>query len=279
MEIYTALLTLGVLLLLVALIGQVKAQQLEVGTKNPFARVILGIMGIIFVYIALTRSIVLQTPPITQVPLTTQAPPATQVMPSDTPTMTPSNTPTATYTLTYTPTITITVTNTQVTPKLIEISQTQGQASSWFGDSPTYVSVGQGQSFTVEKKAIIKEIQIYLEVYQLGSSRTDQIICDLRNDSMVVIGSSSIPGFSTGGGWQSFQFNNQVNPGTYIFTCYLNNSYTLAEHNYTIGGNANDNSYLGGTRYSSTGGHPQDPSTWKQDVWDLKFKITMEVLD
>mgnify|MGYP001059525042 CR=1 FL=1 len=47
------LLTLGVLLILVGLLGQVKAQEIEVGTKNPIARTILGMVGVVFVTIAL----------------------------------------------------------------------------------------------------------------------------------------------------------------------------------------------------------------------------------
>jgi hypothetical protein len=47
------LLTLGVLLILVGLLGQVKAQEIEVGTKNPIARTILGLVGVVFVVISL----------------------------------------------------------------------------------------------------------------------------------------------------------------------------------------------------------------------------------
>lgn len=164
------------------------------------------------------------------------------------------------------------------TPTPIEISQTQGQASAWFGDSPAYVSVGQGQSFVVKKTAIVKALEIYLES-GVGNANTDQIICDLRNADMVVLESSSIEGFSSGGGWKTFAFNTKLDPGTYIFTCYLHNSYTLQQHNYGIHGNVNDNSYLEGTHYVSTGGHPEDGSTWKPESWDLKFKIKMEVVD
>lgn len=196
--------------------------------KNPFVRIILGLIGAIFVYIALRDRIL---------PFVTAS----------------ANTPT-----------------------LIEISQTQGLAGTLLGESPLYVSVGVGQSFVVEKRAIIREIQIYLEVADKGNAATDQIICDLRNDSMVILGSSSVVGFSSGGGWQSLEFSTQINRGTYIFTCYLLNHYRGEQHSYVIGGNVNDNSYLGGTRYISTGGNPQDGNTWKPSLGDLKFKITME---
>ncbi len=211
------------------------------------------------------------------------------ISPTDTPTptqiMTPTDTPTPTHTPTPRPTDTPTPRPTDTpkpaptdTPAPVEISQTLGQASAWFGDSPAYVSVGQGQSFVVRRKGVVKEIQIYLES-TVGNPATDQIICDLRNADMVVLESTSIEGFSSGGGWKSFAFNTSVDPGTYIFTCYLHNSYTLEEHHYGIHGNANDNSYLEGTRYVSVGGHPEDGSTWEPNPWDLKFKIKMEVLD
>lgn len=47
------LLTLGVILILVGLIGQVKAKEIEVGTKNPIVRFILGLLGLFFVSTAL----------------------------------------------------------------------------------------------------------------------------------------------------------------------------------------------------------------------------------
>ena len=200
-----------------------------------------------------------------------------------TPTPTPTYTPTPTPTYTYTPIPTYTFTPTQTpsitpspTPYQVEISQTDGQASAWFGEGNDYINVGQGQSFVVHQNAIIKEFSIYLEVDR-GNASEDQIICDLRDNDMSVLQSSSISGFSSGGGWKSFGFNIRVNPGTYIFTCYLHNSYTLEKHTYTIQGNANDNSYLEGTRYDSVGGHPENGSTWSPIAWDLKFIIKMEV--
>ena len=115
-------------------------------------------------------------------------------------------------------------------------------------------------------------IAFYRTAYE-GNPATDQIICDLRDSQGTVLQSSSIDGFSTGGGWKSFSFDKKVSPGTYIFTCYLFNSYTLEMHNYGIQGNSNDNSYLQGTRYYSIGGYPEDWSTWEPCPWDLKFKV------
>jgi len=166
-----------------------------------------------------------------------------------------------------------------VTPALtpLEISQTQGRASAWFGDSPAYVNVGQGQSFILRRPAILNTFEIYL-TSDTSTAHTDEIICDLRNAAMVVLESSSIEGFSTGGGWKSFAFNTMLGPGMYIFTCYLHNP-TPQQHHYSIHGNVNDNSYLDGTRYVSTGGYPEDGSTWKPGSWDLKFRIRMDVVE
>lgn len=161
-------------------------------------------------------------------------------------------------------------------PALV-ISQTEGEASAWFGQGNEYVNVGQGQSFVVHQTATIKEFSIYLEAV-LGNTDTDKIICDLRNADMVVLQSSSTSGFSSGEGWISLYFDITVNPGTYIFTCYLDNSNTLENHTYSIHGNGDDNSYLEGTRYDSVGGHPVDGSTWSPIGWDLKFVIKMEPL-
>jgi hypothetical protein len=160
----------------------------------------------------------------------------------------------------------------------VEISQTSGSAFACFGQSEAYVNVGQGQSFFVDETGSISEIQIYLTVVK-GNPKTDQIICDLRDSEGTVLQSLSIEGFSTGGGWKSFGFDKKVTPGNYIFTCYLHNSYTLEMHHYSIHGNANDNSYLDGTRYVSTGGRPEDWSTWKPEPWDLKFKVILTLTD
>lgn len=47
------LLTLGIILLLVGLIGQVKAKEIEVGTQNVAVRIILGLIGLAFVFLAI----------------------------------------------------------------------------------------------------------------------------------------------------------------------------------------------------------------------------------
>ncbi len=155
----------------------------------------------------------------------------------------------------------------------MEISQTAGSVSAWFGQSEGYVNVGQGQSFYVNQEGWISEIQIYLEPSTGMPDPGDQIICDLRSLSDGnVLQSSSIKGF-TEGGWKSFGFDKKVALGNYIFTCYFSRSYTLRDENFVIYGNSNDNSYLQGTRYDSIGGHPEDWSTWKKSVWDLKFKV------
>ena len=68
------LLTLGVLLLLVGLVGQVKAKEIEVGTRNPAVRVILGIIGAAFIIVALRNEIFVpgggSAPPPSTVPAT-----------------------------------------------------------------------------------------------------------------------------------------------------------------------------------------------------------------
>src|SRR5574341_2341490 len=51
----STLFTCGILLLLVGLIGQVKAKEIEIGTKNPIVRIILGVIGVLFVYLALSK--------------------------------------------------------------------------------------------------------------------------------------------------------------------------------------------------------------------------------
>jgi hypothetical protein len=86
----TTLLTLGVLLVLVGLIGQVKAKEIEVGTKSPFVRIILGLMGVVFVYMSLSKGFL----------------PSLPIPPSSVPTsLSPAHTPTPSPTETLTPTI------------------------------------------------------------------------------------------------------------------------------------------------------------------------------
>ena len=62
MEYTVILLSLGVALLLVGLIGKVKAKELEVGTSNKTARIILGVIGFLFIalsfYLFYSESIV-----------------------------------------------------------------------------------------------------------------------------------------------------------------------------------------------------------------------------
>ncbi|CAH1092386.1 hypothetical protein [Candidatus Nitrotoga sp. 1052] len=55
MDYRTALLTFGVVFLLVGLIGQVKLKELEVGTSNSIARAILGVLGLILILLSLYR--------------------------------------------------------------------------------------------------------------------------------------------------------------------------------------------------------------------------------
>jgi sulfatase modifying factor 1 len=49
----STLLTLGIILLLVGLIGHVKAKEIDVGTKNVVVRIILSIIGLFFVSLAI----------------------------------------------------------------------------------------------------------------------------------------------------------------------------------------------------------------------------------
>ena len=47
------MLTLGIILLLVGLVGKVKAKEIEVGTNNKFVRAIIGIFGLGLTILAL----------------------------------------------------------------------------------------------------------------------------------------------------------------------------------------------------------------------------------
>ena len=114
MDLKTTLLTLGVILILVGLIGQVKAKEIEVGTKNPLARLVLGLIGFAFVGVALSDSIIPYIFPPTSTPIFTRTVPtetilfspipateipktssSTPITPNDTPTSTPTDTPTS----------------------------------------------------------------------------------------------------------------------------------------------------------------------------------------
>jgi hypothetical protein len=166
-----------------------------------------------------------------------------------------------------------------VEPKItgtLAINQTGWNSSAWFGASPGYVNVGQGQSFQVTEAGFFSQFQIYLT----SSSSTDSgdiIVCDLRDASGNVLQSVSIHGFTAGGGgWQTFNFNLEtyITPGTYYCTCYVSNP--IANHDYSCKGNTDDASYPAGTRYASTGGHPEDWSTWYSAGWDLQFKVIIK---
>jgi len=195
-------------------------------------------------------------------------------------TTTVSPTTTTTYTLTATNTagsVTATTTITVNPAATLTIIQTEGTASAWFGASPGYVNVGQGQSFQVTEAGFFDQFQIYLTSTNSTDSG-DIIVCDLRDASGNVLQSASINGFIAGnGGWQTFNFNlgTYVTPGIYYCTCYVSNP--IADHWYSCHGNSDDASYLGGTRYVSTGGNPEDWSSWFSESWDLKFKVIIKI--
>ena len=52
----TALLVFGILLLLIGLVGQVKAKELEVGTSNAVARTVIGIVGAVLIGLSVAAS-------------------------------------------------------------------------------------------------------------------------------------------------------------------------------------------------------------------------------
>ena len=190
-----------------------------------------------------------------------------------------SPTTTATYTLTATNTAgsVTAMTTVTVNPATLEITQTEGTNSAWFGASTTYVNVGQGQSFQVTEAGFFDQFQIYLT----STSSTDSgdiIVCNLRDASGNVLQSAYKSGFTAGnGGWQTFNFNlgTYVTPGTYYCTCYVSNP--IEDHWYNCHGNIDGTSYLGGTRYDSRGGNPEDWSTWDSYSWDLKFKVIIKI--
>jgi len=167
-----------------------------------------------------------------------------------------------------------------VEPKItgtLMISQTEGTASAWFGASPSYVNVGQGQRFQVTEAGFFHQFQIYLT----SSSSTDSgdiIVCDLRDADGNVLQSVSIHGFTAGnGGWQTFNFNLEtyVTPGMYYCTCYVSNP--IEGHHYSCHANSDDASYPDGTRYVVNGGNPEDWSAWhSSEDWDLFFKAIIK---
>jgi len=167
-----------------------------------------------------------------------------------------------------------------VEPKItgtLMISQTEGTAIAWFGASPSYVNVGQGQRFQVIEAGFFHQFWIYL-TSSSSSNSEDIIVCDLRDASGSVLQSSSIQGFTAGnGGWQTFNFNLEtyVTPGTYYCTCYVSNP--IEGHNYGCHGNSDDASYPDGTRYVVNGGNPEDWSAWhSSEDWDLFFKAIIK---
>ena len=194
-------------------------------------------------------------------------------------TTTVSPTTTTTYTLTANNaagSVTATTTITVNPAATLEITQTEGTATAWFGASTLYVNVGQGQSFQVTEAGFFDQFQIYLTSTS-SSDSGDIIVCNLRDASGNVLQSAYSSGFTAGnGGWQIFNFNLEtyVTPGTYYCTCYVSNP--IADHVYSCHGNSDGASYLGGTRYVSTGGNPGDWSTWYSSSWDLKFKVIIK---
>jgi len=167
-------------------------------------------------------------------------------------------------------------------PALI-ISQTDGEVAAALGHVPIYTNVGQGQSFLVTESGYFDQFHIYLSSYQSESfctptSSADTIICDLRDANGNILQSVSIPGFNCGNeGWQIFDFNmgTYLTPGIYYCTCYVKNP--LKDHVYNCHANADDNSYLSGSRYDSRGGNPGDWNTWTPYPWDLMFKVMINI--
>ena len=184
-----------------------------------------------------------------------------------------------TYTLTATNTAGSVIEMVMITVNPIPtltISQTEGTAKAVFGYSPSYINVGQGQSFEVTEPGFFDEFQIYLTSDQ-PTDNSDIIICDLRNNNGNILQSVSINGFAAGnGGWQIFNFNQgtYITPGTYFCTCYVNNP--AVDHWYNCHGNTDSASYPNGDRWFSTGGNPGDWGTWSaypSNNWDLLFKV------
>jgi hypothetical protein len=93
-----AILTIGVVLLLVGLIGKVKAQILEVGTDNKLVRFIVGILGLMLMIFSIILMIdpslfpqLLETTPVvTTQPVPTTITQVTQTSPSLVPSETPN---------------------------------------------------------------------------------------------------------------------------------------------------------------------------------------------
>ncbi|MCK4822921.1 hypothetical protein KA005_44585 [bacterium] len=165
-----------------------------------------------------------------------------------------------------------------LTPKnMIVIEQPRGKASAWFGDRHDGANVGQGQIFTIDQTATLRELHIYLT--PTSGKQSDQIVCDIRDSHMSVLASTYIDGFSTIEGWQLFEFNVNLNPGKYAFTCHVMNSNRTENHHYSIGFDSSDNSYLNGYRLDAIGvahQHIYNNKLWVKIGGDLKFKIVLE---
>lgn len=166
-------------------------------------------------------------------------------------------------------------TETPLPASAVLISQARNGSTAWLGDSEDYVSVGEGQSFRVVQAGVVKQFAIWLSA-GVGDPATDTLVCELRSADLEVLERASLPGFSSGAGWQVFRFDTRLEPGTYIFTCYLINTNSAERHHYNVSSNIEDDSYPDGTRYDSRGGHPEDGSTWSAAAWDLDFKIVLE---
>jgi hypothetical protein len=93
---YVTFLTLGVLLLLVGIVGQVKAKEIEVGTKNPLARIILGLIGLLFISVSIISSFAPFIPSLIPTASIESSP---TLPPNPTVTITPSSTPSPTVTI------------------------------------------------------------------------------------------------------------------------------------------------------------------------------------
>jgi hypothetical protein len=109
------LFTSGVILLVVGLMGRVKAKEVEVGTSNKIVRVVSGAIGVVFICLSIY---LLYTPPVPHTPPVNPTPQTSPKMPTipipkptvtpppqlpDTPTPKPKPTDTPTRILTVTP--------------------------------------------------------------------------------------------------------------------------------------------------------------------------------
>jgi len=171
------------------------------------------------------------------------------------------------------PTISPSPTPTPISLYPITIAQPDMDSSAVFGWSASYTNVGQGQSFLVPQAGLFGRFEIYLTSLE-DTDSADVIVCDLRDDSGNVLQSVSIPGFVPGmGGWKTFDFEKETHltGGRYYCTFYVSNP--KVSHSYGIHAAANETSYPYGSRYDSTGGHPEQWETWESIAWDLAFAV------